>query len=100
VLLRQQGNSGIDERRIPVEGKVVVARTRDGGRTCEVLRNGLPQEHAYDLTYRHGLDIDGTGQTLAFGTTTGSLWVSDDQGDSWQTVSQHLPSIHCVRFAK
>jgi photosystem II stability/assembly factor-like uncharacterized protein len=89
-----------DERRIPVEAKVVVARTRDGGRTCEVLRNGLPQEHAYDLTYRHGLDVDGTGQTLAFGTTTGSLWVSDDQGDSWQTVSQHLPPIHCVRFAK
>jgi hypothetical protein len=88
-----------DQQRIPVSGQVVVTRTRDGGKTCTVLRKGLPQEHAYDITYRHALDIDGAGDRLAFGTTTGSLWVSDDQGDSWQTVSQHLPPIYCVRFA-
>jgi len=88
-----------DERRIPVDGKVVVSRTRDGGRSFEVLHKGLPQEHAYDLTYRHGLDVDADGQTLAFGTTTGSLWVSEDQGDSWQAVSEHLPPVYCVRFA-
>jgi len=29
----------------------------------------------------------------AFGSTTGSLWVSEDQGDTWQTVSEHLPPI-------
>jgi hypothetical protein len=89
-----------DEKRIPVDGKVVVARTRDGGQNFEVLRNGLPQEHAYDLTYRHGLDIDETGRELAFGTTTGSLWWSEDQGDHWQNLSTHLPPIYCVRFAK
>jgi hypothetical protein len=89
-----------DERRIPVAGQVVVARTRDGGRSFAVLRNGLPQEHAYDLTFRHGLDVDDTGDRLAFGTTTGSLWVSDDQGDSWQCVSEHLPPVYCVRFVK
>jgi len=88
-----------DERRLPVDGRVVVARTRDGGKTCEVLRRGLPQEHAYDLTFRHALDVDGTGQTLAFGSTTGSLWVSDDAGDSWQHVSAHLPPVYCARFA-
>jgi photosystem II stability/assembly factor-like uncharacterized protein len=89
-----------DERRVPVAGQVAVARTRDGGKTFTVLRNGLPQEHAYDLTYRHGLDVDATGTRLALGSTTGSLWVSDDQGDSWQCVSEHLPPVHCVRFAK
>jgi photosystem II stability/assembly factor-like uncharacterized protein len=89
-----------DEKRIPVDGKVVVARTRDGGQNFEVLRNGLPQERAYDLTYRHGLDIDETGRELAFGTTTGSLWWSEDQGDHWQNLSTHLPPIYCVRFAK
>jgi hypothetical protein len=87
-----------DEKRIPVEGRVVVTRTRDGGRTGEVLKNGLPQEHAYDLVYRHALDIDDTGNSLAFGSTTGSLWVSDNQGDSWQCVSSHLPPVYCVRF--
>jgi hypothetical protein len=89
-----------DQRRLTVDGQVVVARTRDGGATCEVLRRGLPQEHAYDLTYRHALDVDERGQTLAFGSTTGSLWLSDDAGDSWQHVSAHLPPIYCVRFAR
>lgn len=88
-----------DEKRIPVAGKVVVARTRDGGRSFTILSNGLPQEHAYDLTFRHGFDIDPSGERLAFGSTTGSLWVSDDQGDHWQTVSEHLPPVYCVRFA-
>lgn len=89
-----------DERRIPVDGKVVVTRTRDGGRSFEVLREGLPQEHAYDLTFRHALDIDASGDRLAFGSTTGSLWVTEDQGDHWQSVSAHLPPVYCVRFAR
>lgn len=62
-----------DEKRIPVDGKVVVSRTRDGGKSFEVLSNGLPQDHAYDITFRHCLAIDETGDVLAFGTTTGSL---------------------------
>src|SRR5262249_33941156 len=70
-----------DEKRIPVSGQVVVSRTRDGGRTFQMLREGLPQQHAYDLTYRHALDIDDTGDCLAFGSTTGSLWVTANQGD-------------------
>jgi len=89
-----------DERRIPVDGKVVVTRTRDGGRSFEPLRKGLPQEHAYDLVYRHGLDIDPSGERLVMGSTTGSLWISEDQGDSWLTVSEHLPPIYCVRFVQ
>jgi hypothetical protein len=87
-----------DEFRIPVDGRVVVARTRDGGASFEVLRRGLPQRHAYDLTYRHALDVDGAGQRLAFGTTTGSLWVSDNAGDDWATVSEHLPPVYAVRW--
>jgi len=87
-----------DEQRYPEGGRVVVSRTRDGGESFEVLREGLPQHHAYDLVFRHALDVDETGSTLAFGSTTGSLWVSDDQGDSWTTVGEHLPPIYCVRF--
>jgi hypothetical protein len=89
-----------DEHRIPPSGQVVVTRTRDGGRTFETLRRGLPQHHAYDLTYRHALDIDRTGNRLAFGTTTGSVWISEDQGDSWTTISEHLPPVYAVRFAQ
>jgi hypothetical protein len=87
-----------DQRRIPPGGHVVVNRTRDGGRSFETLRRGLPQEHAYDLTFRHAMDIDETGNRLAFGTTTGSLWISPDQGDSWQEISHNLPPVYAVRF--
>ena len=87
-----------DEQRIPVGAELVVTRTRDAGRHFEVLRTGLPQEPAYDLVYRHALDVAGDGDRLAFGSTTGSLWVSEDQGASWQTVSKHLPPVICVRF--
>jgi photosystem II stability/assembly factor-like uncharacterized protein len=89
-----------DEKRYPAGGRVVVTRTSDGGRTFETLTRGLPQEHAYDLVYRHALDVDETGERLAFGSTTGSLWVSDDGGDSWQTISSNLPPVYAVRFEK
>lgn len=88
-----------DQKRTPIDGRVVVTRTRDGGRTFEVLRNGLPQEFAYDLVLRHALALGDDGATLAFGSTTGNLYVSADQGDSWRTVAHHLPPIYSVRFA-
>lgn len=89
-----------DERRYPVDAKLVVARTRDGAKTFEVLRDGLPQEQAYDLVYRHGLAIDPGGDRLAFGSTTGGLWLSGDQGDHWQPFPARLPPIHAVTFAQ
>ncbi|MEE9608102.1 MAG: exo-alpha-sialidase [Myxococcota bacterium] len=88
-----------DECRVPVDGRVVVARTRDGGASFEVLGEGLPQEHAYDLVYRHALAVDETGERLVMGSTTGSLWLSEDQGDSWLCLSTQLPPIDAVRFA-
>ena len=87
-----------DECRIPVNGQFVVTRTRDGGRTFERFSNGLPAAPAYDLVYRHGLAVDGTGTRLAMGSTTGGLWTSDDGGESWRLVSAHLPPVYCVRF--
>ena len=87
-----------DEKRIPVGGKLVVSRTRDGGKTFDVLSKGLPDAFAYDLVYRHGLAL-GARRTLAFGSTTGGLWVSEDQGDSWTCVTHTLPPIYAVRFA-
>ena len=89
-----------DEKRIPVDGQVVVARTRDGGESFEVLRNGLPQRNAYDLVYRHALAVDASGERLAFGSTTGGLWTSEDGGDSWAILDARLPPIAAVRFAE
>jgi len=88
-----------DERRIPVEGKVVVARTRDGGKSFDVLREGLPQNNAYDLVLRHALAVDASGDRLAFGSTTGGAWISEDQGDRWMMLEARLPPVYAVTFA-
>jgi photosystem II stability/assembly factor-like uncharacterized protein len=88
-----------DQCRLPVDGKVSVARTRDGGKTFAELRTGLPQDHAYDLFYRHALAIDETGNRLAMGSTTGGLWVTEDQGDTWQAAPTRLPPVHAVCYA-
>jgi hypothetical protein len=87
-----------DQHRVPVDGRLVVTRTRDGGRSFDVLRKGLPQDHCYDLIFRHALDIDQSGNRLALGSTTGNLWVTEDGGDSFMLVSQHLPPIFAVAF--
>jgi hypothetical protein len=68
-------------------------------RGFDVLAEGLPQEHAYDVVYRHGMDVDKTGDRLAMGSTTGSLWLSEDQGDSWAEVVHSLPPVYAARFA-
>jgi photosystem II stability/assembly factor-like uncharacterized protein len=87
-----------DECRVPVDAKLVVTRTRDGGRTFESLRTGLPDAASYDLVFRHALAIDGSGDRLAFGSTTGGVWVSEDQGDRWTMLKERLPPVHAVCF--
>lgn len=87
-----------DECRVPVDGRLVVTRTRDGGNSFETLDCGLPSEPAYDIVLRHALDVDASGDVLAFGSTTGNLWLSENQGDSWSCLSNNLPPINAVRF--
>lgn len=87
-----------DEKRIPVDGRLVVTRTRDGGRTFNALSDGLPTEPSYDLVYRHCLDVDATGSRLVMGSTTGGLWISEDGGDRWTPLPARLPPVYSVRF--
>ena len=87
-----------DQCRVPVDGALVVNRSRDGGKSFETLREGLPQQDCFELVYRHSLVVADDGQSLLMGSTTGGLWASADAGDSWQAVSQHLPPIHALRF--
>ncbi|HEX2509841.1 MAG TPA: hypothetical protein VHK66_04920 [Microvirga sp.] len=88
-----------DEFRYPADGRLVVTRTRDGGSSFEVLTEGLPQTDAYDLVYRHGLEVDESGERLAMGSTTGGLWFSDDAGERWTQSTARLPPVYAVRFA-
>lgn len=87
-----------DECRVPVDGKVCVLRTSDGGRSFDVLRKGLPQQHAYDLVFRHGMDVTPDGETLAMASTTGNVWIGEGGGDSWTQLPASLPPVFCVRW--
>ena len=84
--------------RIPPGAALSVTRTGDGGQTSSALRTGLPQEHCYDLIYRHGLAVDDEGKRLLMGSTTGNLWSSDNGGDDWQPVALNLPPIYALKF--
>ena len=48
---------------------------------------------------QQAFDFDATGERLAMGSTTGGLWVSEDQGGRWQEVTHTLPPIYAVAFA-
>jgi photosystem II stability/assembly factor-like uncharacterized protein len=85
-----------DQMRVAVDSALCVCRTDDGGKTWKAFREGLPQENVFDITYRHALDV--TGSTLAFGTTTGNLYLSENDGESWATLSNNLPMVHSVEF--
>jgi hypothetical protein len=87
-----------DERRIPVDGALVVNRSRDGGQSFETLSTGLPAADCYDLVYRHGLAVDASGENLLMGSTTGHLWHGSGGGARWQLDLPHLPPIAAVAF--
>ena len=87
-----------DQTRVPVDAALAVTRTVDGGKSFSVLRNGLPQQHCYDLIYRHGLAVADDGRTLLMASTTGSVWLSENAGDSWQTISNTMPPAYAVCF--
>ena len=87
-----------DQQRVPVGGALVVNRTRDGGRSFEPLRAGLPARDCYDLVYRHGLAVADDGRSLLMGSTTGGLWASTDGGEQWHAVAARLPPIYALRF--
>jgi hypothetical protein len=89
-----------DECRVPVGGRLVVTRTSDGGRTLDVLHRGLPQQHAYDLVYRHGLEVARDGATLVMASTSGRVWIGRDGGEQWQELAANLPPVYAVRWAE
>lgn len=85
-----------DGIRVACDLALCVCQTGDGGKSWSAHRRGLPQEQAFDLTFRHALDMD--GKDMVFGTTTGNLYHSADRGANWSVLSSNLPLIHSARF--
>ena len=84
--------------RIAPDGALAVWRTRDRGDTWERQGDGLPQEHAFVGVLREALSVDrGDPAGIYFGTSTGQLYGSIDEGASWQLIADHMPSIFGVQ---
>jgi photosystem II stability/assembly factor-like uncharacterized protein len=87
-----------DEFRCASEGRLRVYRTRNAGASWEPLMRGLPQKGAYETVLRDALTADGFDPVgLYFGTRSGQLFGSRDEGRSWQKIVEGMPSIVCVR---
>jgi hypothetical protein len=37
---------------------------------------------------------------IYFGTTSGEVWASADEGTSWRSLARHLPLVHAVEAAE
>lgn len=86
--------------RVMPEGRAAVWRTRDAGETWQRLDNGLPQRDAYLGVLREGLAIDAQDTPgLYFGTSTGQVFASPDEGETWSEIASYLPGITSVEVA-
>jgi len=82
------------------DGKAAVWRTRDAGSTWQRLDRGLPQEDAHLGVLREGMAIDALDVPgLYFGTSTGQVFASADEGESWTEIASYLPAIASVEVA-
>lgn len=85
--------------RATVDGKLRVFRSRDAGRTWASASAGLPQQHAYVTVLRDAMDVDGRVRgRVAFGTSSGHVFVTGDGGDDWTLLAEFLPRVLSVRF--
>ena len=89
-----------DVKRWTTDAACRVYRTTDAGASWEPLTCGLPQQDAYITVLRDAFATDGADPAgLYFGTRGGELYASQDDGQTWQVLAEHLPPILCVRAA-
>ncbi|MFQ5663293.1 MAG: exo-alpha-sialidase [Terriglobia bacterium] len=88
------------EYRYVCDARLRVYRSRTGGRSWQRLTRGLPQERVYTAVLRHATATDACDQAGVYlGTTGGEIFYSRNQGDSWQLLQAHLPSILSLEAA-
>jgi hypothetical protein len=87
-----------DQFRCTPEGRLRVYRTRNAGGSWEPLNKGLPQRDAYETVLRDALCTDSLDPAgIYFGTRSGKLFASSDDGKSWTKLVDGLPQIVSVR---
>ncbi|WP_433269342.1 WD40/YVTN/BNR-like repeat-containing protein [Actinosynnema sp. CS-041913] len=89
-----------DSNRFPPNGDCAVYRSPDGGATWTALRTGLPSGF-WTAVMRDAMCVDtATPAGVYFGSRSGEVYASADEGESWYRVAEHLPDVLCVRAAE
>jgi len=82
-------------------GVPAVYTSGDGGRRWRRQAAGLPEGQAWWTVKRQAMTADGADPVgLYFGTTSGELWMSRDEGERWACMARHLPEIYAVETAE
>lgn len=83
--------------RYPPNASAAVWRSRNGGDSWEALQNGLPDRNCFFTVLRQAMAVDrATPAGIYFGTNSGSVFASSDEGDHWSEIAQHLPTVLSV----
>ena len=86
--------------RTAIEGRPAVYRTRDRGENWERQDTGLPTGQAWLTVKRQAMTADALEPAgVYFGTTSGELWASFDEGRRWRCLKLHLPHVYSVETA-
>ncbi len=87
--------------RVSPDGKPAVYVTKNGGKSWQRQDAGMPKTQGWWTVKRQCM----TGDTrdpvgLYFGTTSGELWMSRDEGRKWVCIARHLPEIYALEAAE
>jgi photosystem II stability/assembly factor-like uncharacterized protein len=85
--------------RTSVDGRPAAYVTRDAGETWAAQSGGLPERAWFTVKRQAMTTDDGDPVGVYFGTTSGEVWGSADEGESWSCLAQHLPEIYSVEWA-
>jgi photosystem II stability/assembly factor-like uncharacterized protein len=87
--------------RISIDGKPAAYTTKNAGKTWQRLDKGMPQKDAWWTVKRQAMCGDARDPVgLYFGTTSGEIWASRNEGASWTCIARHLPEIYALEVAE
>ena len=89
--------NGDSQGRFPPDASAAVWKSSDGGQNWAPKRQGLPQENCFFTVLRQAMAGDSAEPAgVYFGTNSGSIFASFDEGETWDELTAHLPTILSV----